>query len=340
MYPRSIKSNVNLPAFQTQNFQLAKKILTQLLSVIVLATIAATAWKLNQKLDLTGSMLSVAFVTSTVLAIGYRLANPTGWALVLRGLGYPVNCVAATRIWLHAESRRWLPGGVWGYASRAVASKELCVPASAASASMLVELLLTILAAGIVSVIGLACCWQSHSVVAEEILSNSATTIQYLVIGIISMIVLVAIVFCSRSLISRKIHSLAKKASALRGLKIQPRLLLAALGYFTAMSCLNGLVNQSLLVCVDQTASVPIVAMIAATALAWLIGFFAFFSPGGILVREAALAMLLLPWMPYEVGFSLAILSRFAQLIAEVVGMVAAVISTRQPKNQTRSRTP
>ena len=80
--------------------------------------------------------------------------------------------------------------------------------------------------------------------------------------------------------------------------------------------------------------------MIAATALAWLIGFFAFFSPGGILVREAALAMLLLPWMPYEVGFSLAILSRFAQLIAEVVGMVAAVISTRQPKNQTRSRTP
>ena len=87
---------------------------------------------------------------------------------------------------------------------------------------------------------------------------------------------------------------------------------------------LNGAVNSVLLNAVS-TENVPWVAMIAATATAWIIGFFAVFSPGGILVREAALAALLLPWLPYETGFILAILSRFAQLIAEVVGMAVLI---------------
>jgi len=95
------------------------------------------------------------------------------------------------------------------------------------------------------------------------------------------------------------------------------------------MAALNGAVNSVLLNAVSFE-NVPVIAMIAATATAWIIGFFAFFSPGGILIREAALAALLLPWLPYETGFALAILSRFAQLIAEVVGMgVAAWKSPR-----------
>jgi len=87
------------------------------------------------------------------------------------------------------------------------------------------------------------------------------------------------------------------------------------------MAILNGCVNLMLLPLVDDASTVPALVMVAATASAWIVGLLAFFSPGGLLVREAALAALLLPWISYEAGITLAVLSRIAQLLAEVVCM-------------------
>ena len=138
-----------------------------------------------------------------------------------------------------------------------------------------------------------------------------------------------ATIWLMREKLKQKVTRAVQKFESLRGVKIQPRWMMSSIGYLTLMAVLNGAIN-SVLINAVSTEQVPLVAMIAATATAWIIGFFAFFSPGGILVREAALAALLLPWLPYEVGFALAILSRFAQLIAEVVGMGAAVWKAQQ----------
>ena len=308
-----------------------KSLLKTALSLVVICTIIATAWNLSQRLDLTSSLLTSAFVLSTLLAIIYRVVNPVGWAMVLRGFGFQVNFVSATRVWLHAESRRWLPGGVWGYASRAVASKELGVPVSVASSSMLIELLLTIAAAAVVSLFGIAMYWNELSQTVERLINQSGMTRTHVAVGLVAIFALISIGYASRNLFKQKLNGLSQKFSALRRMEkgtttINAKIMLTSLAYFIVMACLNGLVNQTLIQAIDGSSNVPIVAMIAATATAWIIGFFAFFSPGGMLVREAALAALLLPWMPYEIGFSLAMLSRFAQLIAEVVAMLAVIM--------------
>ena len=302
------------------NFTTIKKYATAILTATVVAMIALTAWKLNEQYQLTAPLTTISFGFGTAMAVIYRIVNPLGWAWVLRGMGQSVDCLAATRIWLLAESRRWLPGGIWGYASRAVAAKEIGVSRTAASASMAIELLVTILAAVVVSAIGVAMHYSELSSSAGELIANSGMSQQWGMWIALSAATFCVVAFAMRKTLKRKLTKASAKFASLGGVKVKPKWLASSLGYLILMAALNGSVNSVLLPAIDS-ASVPLVAMIAATAAAWIIGFFAIFSPGGILVREAALATLLLPWLSWETGFALAILSRFAQLIAEVIGM-------------------
>lgn len=294
------------------------------LTFFALATIGVTAWKLNQQYDLSTPLMSLAFVTGTGLAIAYRIANPLGWNLVIRGMGYNVSAWSTTRIWLLAESRRWLPGGIWGYTSRAVAAQGIGLTKTVASASMAIELLATIAAAACVSVLGILFHHSDLRSVAVELLKNSGLNSNLAFAFAVASATAMAATWMMRKTLNRRIVAAAQKFESLRNIRIQRTWLVGSVGYLILMAALNGAVNSVLLNAVSAQ-HVPTVAMIAATSIAWLIGFFAFFSPGGILVREAALAALLLPWLPCETGFALAVLSRFAQLIAEVVGMAATI---------------
>ena len=318
------RTSITNPAKMPTRKSLTRSIMTPLLTVIVVVTIAITAWKLHQQHDLTAPLMSYSFVAATILAIIYRIANPFGWNLVVRGMGHKVSAVESTRIWLLAESRRWLPGGIWGYTSRAVASQEIGLTKTVASGSMAIELLATIAAAAGVSVIGVAFYHRELNSTVCELVESSGLNTSVALWLFVGGIGTAATIWLMREKLKQKVTRAVQKFESLRGVKIQPRWMMSSIGYLTLMAVLNGAIN-SVLINAVSTEQVPLVAVIAATATAWIIGFFAFFSPGGILVREAALAALLLPWLPYEVGFALAILSRFAQLIAEVVGMGAAV---------------
>ena len=301
-----------------------RSITTVLLTIGVVATIAVTGWKLNQQYNLSSSLMSYAFLVATGLAIVYRIANPIGWNLIVRGMGHNVRVFETTRIWLLAESRRWLPGGIWGYTSRAVASQEIGMTKTAATASMAIELLVTITAAVCVSIVGMMIHYTELYSVASELFQELGLDSNFVLASVFAGVVALTGVWILRNQLKQKITVASQKFDSLRGVNIKTNWLAGAVGYFVLMAVLNGAVNSVLLNAVS-TENVPGVAMIAATATAWIIGFFAVFSPGGILVREAALAALLLPWLPYETGFMLAILSRFAQLIAEVVGMAVLI---------------
>ncbi|WP_372894579.1 lysylphosphatidylglycerol synthase domain-containing protein [Stieleria sp.] len=294
-------------------------------SLVVLAMMMWTGWKLNATYQLTGSITSTAFLVATSLAIVYRIVNPIGWALVLHGLGHRVAVLPTTKLWLHAESRRWLPGGIWGYTSRAVGAKRIGVPVATATASMLLELLITILAALAVGGIGLVFHWQEFSTFVAEVSGGSGLNQRQIISAGVAIMLLIPVGYATRGLLQRKLNSLAEKIACLRATQWRIKCLTWALIYFLVMGCLNGLINLTMVSALAPAATVPPIAMIAATGIAWIVGFLAFFSPGGLVVREATLAALLLPWLPYDVGFSLAVLSRFAQLIAEWVGMLVVL---------------
>jgi len=75
---------------------------------------------------------------------------------------------------------------------------------------------------------------------------------------------------------------------------------------------------------VTPESNVPLLAVIGANAAAWLIGFFAIMAPGGLVVREGAMATLLVAWLPAEQAIAAAIIWRFLQIAVEVACMAGA----------------
>ena len=290
----------------------------------------AAAIKLTNSARISHAFFSPTFVFATMISVAYRAVNPIGWNLVLAGLGYRTSVMGSIRVWLHSESRRWLPGGIWGYASRATQAGELGVPVSVASASMLIELLITMAAAVIVSLVGVAFHYQDladtiRRMVIEKSNIPSGVTATGAVVVVMSVLL-----FATRRTLVRKLGGLAEKFKLLSNVKLDLSRIGGALGYMTLMAVVNGMIGVCLLPIIDSNASVPVAAMIAATATAWIIGFLAFFSPGGVFVREAALATLLLPWIPYETGIAMAVLSRIAQLAAEFICMLPIMLPGRR----------
>lgn len=294
-----------------------------ILAVVIIASIGMATNQLIASYSIGSSIFTTSFVAATCLAVAYRAINPYGWTLVLSGLGYKTQTQQSIRIWLLAESRRWLPGGVWSYASRAVQAGKLGVPIAVASASMMVELVITMAAAVSVSVLGLLLYYQHFSVALHQLIVEKLgdTSLPLVAWAILAAIFIAVLGFVARRKLASKARGVVERFAGLQGVRLNRSKLLAALGYLCVMAILNGCINLMLLPLVDTASTIPALVMVAATATAWIAGLLAFFSPGGLLVREAALAALLLPWLSYEAGITLAVLSRIAQLLAEVVCM-------------------
>jgi uncharacterized membrane protein YbhN (UPF0104 family) len=77
--------------------------------------------------------------------------------------------------------------------------------------------------------------------------------------------------------------------------------------------------------------------VIAINALAWLVGFFAFFAPAGLGVREAAFAVLFSVWLPLEQGFLVAGVWRLVQVGSEIICCLLAISVLRLPEQSTAS---
>ena len=314
----------------SKSIVMLKAVATPLMTITAVVIMVGAAIKLTNSARISGAFCSLTFVFATLISVVYRAVNPIGWNLVLGGLGYRTNVIGSTRVWLLAESRRWLPGGIWGYASRATQAGELGVPVSVASASMLIELLITMAAAVIVSLVGVAFHYEDLADTIQRMVVEKSN-IRFGTPAVAALIDrLAALVVATHRTLIRNLANLAEKFKLLADVKVDWSRIGAALGYMTLMAVVNGTIGVCLLPIIDSSASVPVAAMIAATATAWIIGFLAFFSPGGVFVREAALATLLLPWIPYETGIAMAVLSRIAQLAAELICMLPIVLPGRR----------
>ena len=77
--------------------------------------------------------------------------------------------------------------------------------------------------------------------------------------------------------------------------------------------------------------------MISAFTLSWAVGFFSFVTPGGLGVREGALALLLKPFFPLYAGAALALLSRVWWLGGEVLALALSVLWERLSREEDRA---
>jgi len=260
--------------------------------------------------------LAVAFVLSIV----YRVVNAFGWTLVLRALGQRLDPIAGARMWLVSETLRWLPGSVWSMFSRVTQATRAGVPAILASLSLPLELSLTIGAWLATAGVGLAAsgapgAWATQ-VPMPWVVGFAAGLFAVVAGG-------VAIVRWAPSLaISRKVRGLRGALGELQGSRLRVGWLFATATLFTALCVFNGVAFQTVIRAVSDV-SPGWAATIGINAAGWLVGFFAFFAPAGVGVREGGMTAMLAPLMPVDAALVAVLLWRVVQIAVEGVCLAA-----------------
>lgn len=240
--------------------------------------------------------------------VAYTWLNASVWSDVLAGLGEQPGRVRATRLWIRSEVMKWLPGGIWGYASRVVKAPEIGVERSVAGASLVAELLLTIAAWAVLALIGLI---GSGSLLLGLVEMPSTSALMIAVSGF--LLGLMAMVVLRR----RLWHVIAARLAPLRDRSWKVSSLVRAFVTYLGLCLFHAaLLHVLVLAFLPETEGLAFFATV--DGMAWLIGFFAIGVPGGIGVREAGMAWLLGQVMPMPEAVAIAVSWRALQLAAEM----------------------
>lgn len=287
---------------------------------LVAAAVLATLFKAFQHYaeEVTRLVATVdvpLFAAGLALCIAYRILNSSGWVMVLRAMDQPMPLRRGMRLWLLAESMRWLPGSVWGFCTRVYQATRNGVPPTMAAASLPLELILTILAWSIVASLGLVC--SGSRVDWLGLIHPRILLIGSLGIGGAGLMVGFWMTRFPQSRLGKKLQRLRNELVALRSVAINRRMLALVVLLYTGLCSLNGFAFYLILRSVSASPVDP-VAVIGINACGWLIGFLAVGAPGGIGVREAGAAFLLSSMMPLPAAIAASVLWRIVMIVDEV----------------------
>jgi hypothetical protein len=225
------------------------------------------------------------------------------WTASLRWCAARVHGIEAAKIWFTANLARFLPGGVWQFASLAVMATRYRVSATAATATVLLEqivLLLTGLAVvGALTPVVLRSGWWLAALLAALALGTGLLLLPRL---------------------TRRIPSLGLVWSQLRAGQLAIFALVLTVPWF-----LYGTAFRLLAVGLLGDVAGSWGFYVAAFTGSYLAGVIAVFAPAGLLVREAALIGVLTPVIGGGDAAILAIASRVWLTAIEILAGVAVI---------------
>ena len=303
-----------------------RRVAKAVLAAVIVFSICKVVASYRGKIDLANIDLRLLFV-ALGMTLAYRLANACGWSFVLRALDIRLSSWKALRIWITSEACRWLPGSVWSYGSRALQAKNHGVPAVTAGASLVLEMLLTIGAWCLTAVIGLAFYRDSFLALLEKIPFHTLEQVPTSAI-VVAFAGCLAVVFALYATLKQKfaakLSPILDRLRSLRSASPSVSGVVGSLSYYVLMCTINGVAAWIVFRAVAPNANVPLLAVIGANAAAWLVGFFAIMAPGGLVVREGAMATLLVAWLPAEQAIAAAVVWRFVQILVEITCIAGA----------------
>jgi uncharacterized membrane protein YbhN (UPF0104 family) len=267
------------------------------------------------------------------LCLAYWFLNAGVWSWILESLGYPLPYIIGVRAWLTSESLRWLPGGVWKFASRVDAARNLGIPLAIASISLPLELAAVVLSWVIV---GLGGIWLS-GLGAQFVTTYAKLLLPVGAAGLVALLLLGLIwPILSRTAWIR--NKLAQLREVLK-LKLDARVLIRAELVYIVLNILHGIGFWLMLAGMGYSHTVSLAAAVGANAVGWLTGTFAMVVPGGIGVRETATALMLSPIIPWHEAALAAVLWRVLQIVAELVSLTPWLLFTGGRGSATPSTT-
>jgi glycosyltransferase 2 family protein len=288
----------------------------RLLAVALVVLLGVRLWQLWHKhpvhfSQVEGAVFALAVAMSVVAVAAYGLV----WPYLLRRLGVRAG-VGWIGLFFTSQLGKYLPGSVWQYAGRVGMAKRRGVPVQTALVSIVAEVVLSSVAAGVLSLLVVPA-WIASVVLAGVVLAGLVA------LRLAPRAAPVVTGLLERTRIERATFVAVVRAAPVGGLLYIPVLGAYGLAFWLTARALFAVPASQLGI------------YIGTFALAWLAGLAAVFAPGGIGVREAVIAALLSSRLGEAHAIVLAATSRIVlfaiDLVLGVLSLSLPALLRRQP---------
>ena len=251
----------------------------------------------------------------------FLLANSSIWRRILGALGPELPRPRARAIWFTSGLGRYVPTSLLLPVLRAAMAEREGVPKRITLASVAYEMSLFFTAALIVG---------AYFVIDLPDLQDDPGRFLVLVLPVVALVALHPRVF----------HTLADRALARLGraklpLSLPEASVLKFVGLYAVTYAVAGLSVYALAQSVYPVGAGDLVTVVGAFAVGTALSIIAFVLPGGLVAREAGIALALSPVMPAAPAVAVAVLVRIVQLALEV--LLATVTPLLARRAQARS---
>jgi glycosyltransferase 2 family protein len=294
----------------------ARRLLSLALTAAALVFVVREVLRnLDQLRDFEWSVRPGLLVLSVVLLVLVFFWGVKVWQLLLRGFGQTVPMIPLARAWFWANLARYIPGVVWQFFSLAHHGTSAGLAPPVAVASLLVQMGFVLLSAGLFALYTLPLPVDGAMGVVLPFLRWAAPAAVLLVHP--------APIRFTLRLAEKALRRPVATWSAgwSRGVGL---LVLSG-----ATWIVYGLAFHLFLIAFVDLPWTALPQVIGINALAFVVGYLAFFAPGGLGFKEGALAVLLSALLPRPVAFSLAIAARLWTIAAELLPSAFLLLGSR-----------
>ena len=255
---------------------------------------------------------------SFVLAAGWFLARPLGWMVVIDCFGHSIPFGEIYRVYRKSELSRYVPGGVWQFASRVYLTRRYGVQPAACLAATLVDMTLAALASMVPAV------WAAAAALPQlgEYQRGLLLIFPLLSFAVVHPRALNAWAGFLARLLKQPYTPLRIGAAKLFG--VWALYLAAWVGLTAAMAFFA----RSLL----PFAGASFTFIAGSYALAWLTALLTMIAPAGVGIREGVLGLLLGRVLAPGTGLTLAVAMRLWLVAMELVWWAAGRWFPRGPQ--------
>lgn len=240
-------------------------------------------------------------VAMAVVGLGFAMLS---WRACMRALDATLPLGASASTYFVGQLAKYVPGSVWAVLAQADLAARHGIGRSVTSAASLAQMLVSVLSGMLVGGVGL-------------LLAGSQVLLAYWWIAPASLLCGIALWPPLLQVVLRLAGRVLRR-DALREVTVRPGAMLAATGWCALMWIAFG-AHFALLIAPLADGPGTLLLAAAAYAFAWVAGFVIIFLPAGAGAREGVLVLALGGIIGVPAALSMALVSRFAMLLGDVV---------------------
>lgn len=261
------------------------------------------------------SLQPMFFILSEILIILFVLFSSWGWKKILEEIsGKNISFGSALKIHISSWILRYIPGRIGTVLGKVYLSHQKWgIPKKEILLSSVYEYTLIVLASLLIG---------GYTLYFTNLWSKFLSSAAF--VGLFIFLLIIVLFPKFFYLILNIFLAIAKRGQINLNKKISPFNLLALLLFYFGNRLLFGIAFLFLTKSLINVKPEEMIFVISSFVLASIIGFLAFFSPGGLGVREGVLVLFLQTIFPLETAVILSLMSRLWQILAD--GILALTI--------------